>query len=269
MQTGTSLGALAALVVSVSCVLGVETFKETREVKVATPPGVPLTVSTANGGIEVVHTDSSEMLVKATVSAKSKERLDAIRIVAANNPASGNDVRVEFPAAAKGDQEGCSLVIEVPRATSVNLKTTNGRISMSGTAGSAKLESSNGGVVIKGHDGEADISTSNGPVTVSAVSGALTVATRNAPVTLERVGAPFRVATSNGPVEVRLSSGFTGVITLATSNGRIDFPADAKVESQSGNKGLGNAETKISIGSGSDTSSVRTSNGPIQVKIGT
>lgn len=268
MQIGTALGILAASVVSVSCVLGAETVKETRELNVATASGAALKVRTSNGGIAVVHSDSSEMRIKATLTAKSKERLEAIRIVATNDPATGNDVRVEFPAPVKGEQEGCSLVIEVPKATNVNLAATNGNIALSGTAGTAKLESSNGGVEIKGHDGSADIATSNGPVTASAVSGPIKIATSNAPVTLDQVGAPFRVSTSNGPVEVRLSNAFAGVISLSTSNGKISFPAVAKVESQSGNKGYGNADAKIAIRSGGDASTVRTSNAPISVKAG-
>lgn len=260
---------VAGSVALVASAIGAETFKEVRESKIATAPGAALTVRTANGGIEIVPTDSSEMRIKATVSAKSKERLEAVRVVASNDPAKGNDVHVDFPPAAKGEQEGCSLVIEVPRATNVNLAASNGGISTSGTAGTASLETSNGGITVKGHDGAATIQSSNGSVMASGISGKAAIKTSNGPVTLHGAVQPFQIETSNGPVQVTFAPAFAGIISMATSNGPIAFPKNAKVESQSGNKGWGNAEAKISIGAGGDASSIRTSNAPVDVKAGT
>ncbi len=257
---------LAGSIVLVASTFGAETMKEVRELKVATAPGAALSVQTANGGIEIVPTDSSEMRIKATVSAKSKERLEAVRVSASNDTANGNDVRVDFPAPAKGEEESCSLVIEVPKATNVKLVTTNGGLSVSGTAGTASLDTSNGSVTIKGHDGPVKVRTSNGAVTVSSISGKAEVITSNGPVTLHGAARPFQIESSNGPVQVTLAPGFAGIIAMATSNGRVAFPKDAKVESQSGDKGYGNAEAKISIGSGAESSSIRTSNGPVAVK---
>lgn len=257
---------VAGSMVLVASALGSETLKEVREKKIATAPGAALTVRTANGGIEIVPTDSSEMRIKATVTAKSKERLEAVRIVASTDPTKGNDVHVDFPPAAKGEEEGCSLVIEVPLATNVKLAATNGGISMSGTAGLASLETSNGSVTVKGHDGAATIHSSNGSVMASDILGKAAIKTSNGPVTLRGAVQPFQIETSNGPVQVTFASSFAGVISMATSNGPISFPKDAKVESKSANKGWGNAEAKISIGVGGDASSIRTSNAPVDVK---
>jgi len=267
MRIAMGAGFLAGSIVLVASAIGAETIKEVREMKVATATGAALNVQTANGGIEIVPTDSSEMRIKATVTAKSKERLDAIRISASNDATKGNDVRVDFPAPAKGEQEGCSLVIEVPRATNVQLVTTNGGLSVSGTAGTASLETSNASVTIKGHDGPVKVRTSNGAVIASSVSGKAEVKTSNGPVTLLGAARPFQIESSNGPVQVTLAPGFAGSIAMATSNGKVAFPKDAKVESQSGNKGYGNAEAKISFGSGAESSSIRTSNGPVEVKV--
>jgi len=258
----------AGSIVLAASVLGAETLKEVREIKVATAPGAALTARTANGSIELVPTDSSELLIKATVSAKSKERLEAVRIVASNDSATGNDVHVDFPPAAKGEEEGCSLVIQVPRATNVKLVASNGGISISGTVGTASLETSNGSVTVKGHDGAATIRSSNGSVMASDISGTAAIRTSNGPVTLRGALQPFQIETSNGPVQVTIAPAYAGVLSIATSNGRIAFPKDAKVESQSGNKGYGTAEAKISIGTGGEASSIRTSNAPVDVKSG-
>jgi DUF4097 and DUF4098 domain-containing protein YvlB len=266
MRIAMAAGLVAGSIVMVASAIGAETIKEVREMKVATAPGAALSVQTANGGIEIVPTDSSEMRIKATISAKSKARLDAVHIAASNDAAKGNDVRVDFPPPAKGEEEGCSLIIEVPRATNVKLVATNGGLSMSGTAGSASLDSSNGSVTIKGHDGPATVHTSNGSITASAISGSAALKTSNGPVTLHGAAQPFQIETSNGPVQVTLAPEFAGIIAMATSNGKVAFPKDAKVESQSGNKGYGNAEAKISIGSGAESSSIQTSNGPVEVK---
>jgi len=269
MRIGTAAGLVAGSIVMVASAIGAETLKDIRELKVATAPGAALTVRTANGGIEIVPTDSSEMRIKATVTAKSKERLDAVHISASNDAAKGNDVHVDFPPAAKGEEEGCSLVIEVPRATNVKLVSSNGGLSINGTAGTAALETTNGGVTIKTHDGSFTVRSTNGPVMASSVTGKAAVKTSNGPVTLHGLSQPFQVETSNGPVQVTIAPGFGGVLSMATSNSKVSFPKDAKVESQSGNKGYGNAEAKISIGAGGESSSIRTSNGPVDVKIGT
>lgn len=269
MRIGMAAVLVAGSIVVVASAIGAETLKEIRELKVATAPGAALSVKTANGGIEIVPTDSSEMRVKATVTAKTKERLAAVLVSATNDATTGNDVHVDFPPAATGEVEGCSLVIEVPRATNVKLVATNGGLSVSGTAGTATLETSNGGVTITAHDGSATIRTSNGQVMASSVSGAAAIKTSNGPVTLRGASQPFEIETSNGPVQVTLTPGFGGIVSIATSNGKISLPKDATVESQSGNKGYGNAEARISIGAGKEASSIRTSNGPVDVKPGT
>jgi len=268
MRIGMALGFVAGSIVMVASAIGADSLKEVRELKVATAPGAALSVRTTNGGIEIAPTDSSEMRIKATVTARSKERLDAVHISASNDAAKGNDVHVDFPPPVKGEEEGCSLVIEVPRATNVKLVASNGGLSVNGTAGTAWLETSNGGVTIKGHDGPATVRSTNGPVMMSSVSGKAAIKTSNGPVTLHGAAQPFQIETSNGPVQVSLAPAFAGVMSMATSNSKIAFPKDAKVESQSGNKGYGNAEVKISFGSGSESSSIRTSNGPVDVKSG-
>ncbi|MBX3379204.1 MAG: DUF4097 family beta strand repeat protein [Phycisphaeraceae bacterium] len=266
MRIGMPAGLVAGSIVLVASALGAETINETREMTVATAPGLALTVKTSNGGIQIVPTDSSEMRIKATVSAKSRERLEAIRISASNDAVKGNDVHVDFPPSIKGEEEGCSLVIEVPRAKEVSLNTTNGGLSLSGTGGNARLETSNGAVSIKGHDGPATIHSSNGPVTVSSISGRATIHTSNAPVTVKGAAQPFEIETSNGPVQVSLATGFSGVVSIVTSNGKISLPKDAKVDSAASNKSSGSASAKATIGSGGTDSSITTSNGPVDLK---
>ncbi|MGH7243698.1 MAG: hypothetical protein ACREJD_09805 [Phycisphaerales bacterium] len=265
MRIALAAGLVTVSIAIVSSAFGAETIKEVRELKVATAPGLALTVKTSNGGIEIVPTDSSEMHIKATVSAKSRERLAAVHVVATNDATKGNEVHVDFPTPVKGEEEGCSLVIEVPRAKNVTLVASNGGLAISGTSGIGSFETSNGGITVKNHDGPATMHSSNGPI-MAALSGKAAIKTSNAPVTLTGAAQPFKIETTNGPVDVSLASSFGGTISMITSNGKIAFPKDAKVESQSGNKGYGDAAAKIFVGSGSDASTIQSSNGPVSVR---
>lgn len=266
MRTTSLAGLFGASVLIVASAIAAEKITETREVKIATAPGLPLTVKTSNGGIEIIPTDSSEMRIKATVYARHKERLESVHVSASNDAGSGNDVHVDFPAAAQGEEEGCSLVIEVPRAKNIRLVASNGAISVRGTAGTASLETSNGGVTVKEHDGEATVQTSNGPVTVASLNGKASIKTSNGPVTLARATHAFQINSSNAPVTVAMDRGFSGEISASTSNGRISVPKGAKVLSDAGNKGIGNAAMKVAIGDGTESSTIRTSNAPVTIR---
>ncbi|MBX3389947.1 MAG: DUF4097 family beta strand repeat protein [Phycisphaeraceae bacterium] len=264
MRMTSLTGLVGASVLLFASAPSADKITETRELKVATAPGLPLTVKTSNGSIEVIPTDSSELRIKATVYAKHKERLEAVRISASNDPATGNDIRVDFPESAQG--EGCSLVIEVPGAKNVNLSASNGALSIRGTAGIASLDTSNGGVVVKDHDGDATVRTSNGAVTVASLSGRVSITSSNGPVQLSGSAHPFQIQTTNGPVTVGFDRAFSGVVSIATSNGTISAPNSAKVLSDSGNKGWDEATMKISIGEGTETSSIRTTNAPVKIR---
>ena len=86
------------------------------------------------------------------------------------------------------------------------------------------------------------------------------------PVSLSGVTHAFQINSTNGPVTVAIEPGFAGEISAATSNGKISAPKTAKVISDAGNKGPGNAAMKISIGDATESSTIRTSNAPITIR---
>lgn len=95
--------------------------------------------------------------------------------------------------------------IELTDVGEVDVRTTNGRISLDGVAGDVRAESSNGRIEGEGLDGSGiEASTSNGSISLE-------------------LGAPqdVRARTSNGPIELVVADG-SYQVTPQTSNGRVD-----------------------------------------------
>ncbi len=244
--------AIIALLSSNVLAQNANSIRESRTLHVATAAGLPLEVETRNGSIEIVRSDSTEMVVTATVWAKTKEEVDKIKVGAANDPNAGNVVKVTFPQETLTN-EGCSLRIEIPRAKNVTATTGNGAITASGMSGIATLQTSNGAVVVRDLNGSAKIVTSNGPVTLELADAA---------------SGPVNVESSNGKVEVVVGSGFNGTVDMATTNGRVTYPKSAKpAQPPSQGAAWGKDSAVVTLGSGGDSSKIRSSNGEIQIRL--
>src|SRR5690606_19532802 len=112
-------------------------------------------------------------------------------------------IRVEWPEDGRKGNEGAHLEIDLPAgaATSIQAKTSNGRIELTGlqTPEGARLKSSNGAIVVRGHTGDINADTSNGAVTIEGATGAV------------------EAHSSNGRIEISQAPG-AGSITANTSN---------------------------------------------------
>lgn len=264
----------AALFAILSPLAIAQQIEETRHHRIPVAQGIPLKVMTRNGDIEIVRTDSTEMVITAVARAKTKERLALIQFSATSTAADGSNVHVDFPPPEKGQSEACSLRIELPKANGIMATTSNGGITCYGMAGNAEFVTSNGAISVEKQDGPVQATTSNGAVTIKLASAPAKVRTSNGPVTftlLDSASAPFDLETSNGAVSVILSPAYTGIVDLATSNGRITFPQDASAKKKPENapgKGWGASSAKFTRGTGTEESRIRTSNGAIDVSVG-
>jgi hypothetical protein len=221
---------------------------EVREFTV--PAGASqVTVDAApNGGIEVFGSARGDIVIRAKVTAQAESEQRAREIVAG--------IRVEATAdkiSADGPQglqrrEGWSVSykLAVPTQTSLQLKTTNGGISIDSVEGRLEFATVNGGVKLAGVGGEVRGRTSNGGIDVD-LDGATWV------------GEGLDVQTSNGGVKIRIPEQYSARLEAGTINGGIsvDFPVTMQ--------GRIDREIATNIGAGGPVIRVHTHNGGVKV----
>jgi|SRR5579863_2960323 len=109
-----------------------------------------------------------------------------------------------------------NLLLEVPVNTSVDLRTTNGRIDVTGINGDLDVESTNASIELKDVSGAVSASTTNGSVTVGLA--------RVAP------NKPMSFSSLNGRVDVSIPADTKARLRLKTTNGSIFSDFDVKME---------------------------------------
>ena len=126
------------------------------------------------------------------------------------------------------------------------------------------LRSSNGGISIKGINSRVEFRTVNGGVSLSSVGGSIQGTTSNGGITVDLDGQTWQgqgldVETANGGVKLSLPDGYSAHLEARTNNGgmNIDFPLT--VEGRVGRS------ISTDIGSGGPTLRVRTSNGGVKI----
>lgn len=146
-----------------------------------------------------------------------------------------------------GRQCSVSYVVEVPTGTPVSGVTTNGSIDLAGL-------------------GEIDVRTSNGRISLDDIDGSISARTSNGRIEGERLtGGAIEVRTSNGAIEIR-SDGEHDV-TASTSNGSITVvvpDGDYRIDMETSN---GRTESELGDDPGADVRlDLQTSNGSITVE---
>lgn len=276
------LGA-AALLLGGCIVIAQQPLKErTQQITVANQADSPVRVSTENGRITVKEGGTDTVTVTAVLRAETDERLEAATVSAERRPDGSLSISVTWPEGKRRSNEGCSFDVTIPSANGVTLESSNGAIELTGLEGVADLKTSNGKVTVTGHDGSVTAVTSNGSVSVADAGGDVTIDTSNGAVTVEnapgvvsvrtsngsatvslaeRSAGPVQVRSSNGRVKVRLSSAFVGTLSATTSNGQVTKAglSAAKVLSVS------KSAMVIQVGEGKATSTIQTSNGPVEI----
>ncbi len=260
-----ALGAGLLALPALGCSVMDPTVEETRTSTLAHVAGSPLSVESANGSISVAtSTDLKEITVVAKLKARTKERLEATKVLAERKPDSSLSIYVKWPGDSREGNEGCSFEIRMPDVKGVSLQTSNGSVTLSGSSGAANVKTSNGSVTVSRHDGEIKIKTSNGSITGSGVNGPANLDTSNGSVSLSLApsfAGPVEIDTSNGAVTLGVGSGFAGELSVKTSNGAITLPSGPFVKVASKSKG----SAKLSFGEGGKSSKIATSNASVTV----
>lgn len=260
---------------------GTALFHATRTAQVTHAAGSPVSIYSENGSVDLARAEVTDVHITAHIRAQTQERLDEARIAVVRDETGRLTIGVDWPGGHRRGNEGCDFDVRLPDASGVTVETSNGRIAMAGLAGAAMLGTSNGGIQVTGHDGDVRGHTSNGRVTMRSVRGEVKARTSNGAVEVVRVTGMVDAATSNGHVEVILDPAGRGPVFVDTSNGSISVdlgPAfSGKVTMRTSNgrisvigaEATGGKEHKsVVVGAGGAESILKTSNGPVQLRIG-
>jgi hypothetical protein len=168
-------------------------------------------VSLVHGSITVRGYDGKDVTVEARSERERRPRteeaggLRRIDLVGSGLTIEeqNNNVRVSAP-----PNRGVEIIVQVPRRTSLNLNTVNGR-----------------GIQVENIEGEIDAQATNGAVTLNNVSGAVVAHSLNGPlnVTLDHVapGKPMSFSTLNGNIDVTFPPDLKANVKLKAQNGEI------------------------------------------------
>jgi DUF4097 and DUF4098 domain-containing protein YvlB len=239
------------------------TYQASVVAKAPTTTSPKVWAATENGSITVVQ-GGSELSVQAEVRAQTQARADQVAVRTVTESDGTMRIEVQWPEGGRQNNEGASLTITLPSAESLQLTSSNGRISVSGGLGlqEATLKTSNGAIELTDAKGKVSADTSNARVELTDVgnchvdssNGAVTVVLRD-----DATG-PVKIRTSNARAELTIGKSFGGSISMDTSNARIkaETPRATSVT-------IDGSEGSVSFGEGA-TSEVRTSNGAITIK---
>ena len=221
------------------------------EVRESTLPAGPLNVDAGqNGGISIEGWDRNEIRVRAIVQASSREDGSARTLASqVQISAGGGRVYATGPENVRRQSWSVSYRINVPRKNDLDLRASNGGITITGVTGNMRFDTTNGGVRLNEVGGRVNGETRNGGLNVT-LSGS------------RWDGEGLDVETSNGGVNLLIPDGYNAELETRTVNGglRIDFPITVQGE-LTGRNGL-----TTTLGSGGPLVRVRTTNGGVTIR---
>jgi DUF4097 and DUF4098 domain-containing protein YvlB len=238
------------------------TVKDRFDRTVPLRPGSEVRLTNINGGVTFEAWDRPEVRIEAEKRVKAgsdeaaRKLMSQIRIEVANTP-SGLRIDTRLPKREEGGMLAqlfngggdvnmdVSYKVHVPRHVALDVESSNGAITVTGTQGNAHLETSNGRITVAGLAGSLQAETSNG-----AIDAELT----------DLASGELSLESSNGGIAVRLPRDARLSVDAATSNGsvRSDFPVE-------GGR-TGKSRLKGEINGGGARLFIRTSNGSVAIR---
>ncbi len=229
---------IALIAASLGCntITGVNLFTTeetiTQSFEVTTAPRV--VVEVFNGTIQI--TTDSGSTVQASVTKRGSGNSQAaaqedLRDIQVSMTQEGSTIRVTArrpSQRATFGNSGASASVKVPKGASLELRSSNGKIVVTGPTSDVTANTSNGRIEVDGSTGHLKLDTSNGNIEIKAASAIVNARTSNGALefggSLAAGDHSFR--TSNGRITLTLPSGASFTFDAETSNGRItsEFP---------------------------------------------
>jgi hypothetical protein len=202
-----------------------------------------IVAETFNGTIDVLTglPDKVEIKVtKRTGGPSQDEADDDLDNIDVRLEQSGNKVTIHVRSINPKPfvNRGAVIEIQVPEGSTLDLRTTNGKVSTVGLVGDTIAHTSNGPIQAQGTRGTLDLETSNGSISVQGGIGKISAKSSNGGIDIASDSALLDAHTSNGRISYTGKLG-AGDHVLSTSNGSVTvkMPADAafKLEARTSN----------------------------------
>jgi hypothetical protein len=168
------------------------------------------------GNVEVRAAESDRIVVDVTKTIRASNRGEADRLEQEFSffiRAEGSKYRIR----SNRDESGfhpaprqrfkSSLIVQVPKRSSVRLENRNGRVLIQDLTGDQGIVNRYGDVEVRNITGKVELENRNGSVTVQDVSESAGITNRYSNTTVMNVGGDLRIETRNGSVEVSRVNG--------------------------------------------------------------
>jgi hypothetical protein len=197
----------------------------TKSFKTGRAPRLVLDVF--NGSIDLVADTEGRVEVRVTkqgAGENAEAAQAALKNIDVQMAREGDSIRVKAKRLeeTKLTNSGASAEVRVPSGSVVELRTSNGEVSLRGGRGRADVRTSNGKIEVQKRMGPLHLRTSNGGITIAGGTGPMDLKTSNGAITVEAHHAKLTAHTSNGPIHFRGTLA-GGKHSLHTSNGNIEL----------------------------------------------
>lgn len=225
-----------------------ERFREDRELTLPVT-GDTLTVGGKNGPIQVTGWDRDEIHIRAEVEAwgasESEAQALAERIEIETDDGPG--VVARGPEGDEDSDWSVSYQIQVPLEIGLDLKTSNGSISITDVRGKICFEGRNGAVSLTDLAGDVRGRTRNGRIDLRLTGE-----------TWE--GSGLDIETNNGGITFKIPENYSAELETGTLNGRIVLGFPLEVEGSLGRR------LRTTLGGGGPRLRAVTSNGKVRIE---
>ncbi len=194
----------------------------------------PVAVEVFNGGIAVVV--GAEGAVEARLTKRSRaetedEAVEGLKNVEVEMTQEKGAVRITARRLRekRDSQEEVAAELRVPAGAVLDLRTSNGPVRLTGTAGAVKVQTSNGAIRTEGGKGPLRLTTRNGAIAVRGATGLVELKTSNGRLDIQADKAVVKAETSNGAIAFRGSLA-DGSHSLSTNNGAITVTLPAAAQ---------------------------------------
>lgn len=232
-------------------------------------------VETANGHVEIkCDEQASEAGIHFTKFSRGTTEEDARQSAESIGVETGRDagqpdvlrIVAHIPAELAGRSAGVGFEIEMPPGANIEVRTSNGKVSLAGARGEVNLKTSNGRIDLSDIQGDTIANTSNGTIVAKNVRGNLDLESRNGAIEIDEVdGERINAQTSNGHIK---ADGVDGDPSLRTSNGSISLKVTSSTSSPKIKAVTSNGSVHLEVPSTvSARLSLTTSNGSIEKRL--
>ncbi len=250
-----------------------------------------IVVSTFNGNVDISVSGGTAIKVDVTKRGSGNTPDDAksdLTNIQVNMNQQGNTVNVTAQRSDKRTDvgnSGASAKLTVPPGSTIQIQTSNGKVTVSGEVAAVTVQSSNGAIDVRGATGALNLKTSNGNITSNGGSDKITLETSNGAIDATttkavqisetssngalRFNGPLAdqsknvLHTDNAAVVVTLPAASSFTLDASTSNGKVtsDFPVKGDNPNDNQLKGAVGASPQTTL-------SLQTSNANIEIHKG-